>query len=170
MAEHVYHQKLAQRIGNMLVGLGLSCIVLLVIAVDSGHFFNGRLTNYLGSVILVLIMLPLSVFLIIESFSKVIIKTDGLEYHTSMLVLKAKWNNIQNLDYYHQMKSDSSLILAFTDGEVILRPWAKPIKEILRHKAKDIELSASSYKDADGNSLDANIFTYLPAGPPSSLA
>lgn len=62
----------------------------------------------------------------------------------------------------NQEYSGKSLVIAPIDGEVTLKSWAKPIKGILKHKVVDILISASWFKDSDGNSLDTDIVSHLP--------
>jgi len=165
MSNRIYHLKLLRKIDFIGIGLLFLSIVICPLSVNSQSIFSGQasLKDYLSLIFLSLMFLPVGIFMMGWALSKVLVTDDGLEYHTPGIVLKAKWENIQNMGYHkNQGFSGKSLVVRPTKGDVILKSWAKPIKGILRHKIPDIFISVTWFKDDDGNSLETDIVSYLP--------
>lgn len=104
MIEHTYNLKLSQRIGYIFVGINLFALFFCTLSVNIQSLFTDKfgIMDYAGFIMVLFLFLPISIFLIASAFSKVIIRSDGIEYHTAILVLKAKWNQLENLGYHNQ--------------------------------------------------------------------
>lgn len=170
MNERVYYLKLLRKIDFLGIGLLFVSTVICPLSVNSQSFITGQasLKDYLSLVFLILMFLPIGIFTMGWTLTKVVVSDEGLEYHTPGVVLKSKWRQVKNMGYHNQGYSGKSLIVHPTDGEVILKSWVKPIKGILRHKPPDIFISVTWFKDSDGNSLETDIFSYLPSKSPET--
>jgi len=166
--EHIYYIKSSQRMGYIFFGISSVALLFCTFATNFQSIFTGKLgiMDYLGLLGLLFLFLPFGIILMASAFTKIILHANGIEYHTPVFILKAKWDQLENLGYHYQAFSGKSLLIAPVGGEVILKSWAKPVKGILRHKVEDIFIFTSSFQDNENNSLQTDMVSFLPNKSP----
>jgi hypothetical protein len=94
---HVHRLSPSWWLGNIFLGaFGLLIVV-------SGIIFNASkilsdTSGFVMFLMLLLVMLPFSlVFLARPFLTRMIVKPEGLEYHSTFFVLRTNWNNLVNI-------------------------------------------------------------------------
>ena len=162
--EHTHRLSFSWGIGDILIGSFLILIVFGTLVVSAHSFISGdaSVSDYLGVVFLIFLMLPVGVDLLARPFvTRVVVRVHGIEYHTTTYVLLAEWKDLVNVGYSKNRKR-SRLILAPKAGQLTLRSWARPLQRILRHKPEDIEIMVSQFRTSNGHTFEVDVVENVP--------
>jgi len=121
-------------------------------------FIGGKdLVYYLELVFNIVLLLPFSVLALAFPFmTKIIIKTDGIEYHTLYYVLHADWKNL-GIGFAQGSITGRTLVVIPQRYTLILRSWVKPFRKIFKNQIQNINVLVSQFGKSNGHSLDIDI-------------
>lgn len=137
-------------------------VVIGTIIINAPTIFSGsNIFDSFGILLLMAVMLPFSLVLLARPFLiKIIVKPQGIEYHSTFFILQADWNNLVNIGYVKKTNAGKTLVVIPREGNLIHRKWAKPFRNILKeypNELKDVQILVSQFRDQDGHSFETDI-------------
>jgi hypothetical protein len=163
-SEHTHWLSFSWSLGNIILGAFMLFIVFGTFVANAQDMISSKLgiADYLGIVILIFFIFPLGLFFLSTPFvTKIIVKSNGFEYHTTTYVLLADWKNLINMGYARNTNAGKTMVVVPREGKLTLRNWAKPFRKIFKHNLKDIEILISMFRASNGHSLDTDILVNI---------
>jgi len=159
-AEHIHRLAFSWWLGNILIGSFVLLISIGMLVGDARELFYGKVSiiEFVGTLLVFLLMFPVGFLLFASSFvTKIVVKPQGLECHTTTYILLANWKDLVNIGTVKNTHAGKSLIVVPTGGVLTLRRWAQPFQRFLRHNPKDVAILVSQFRASNGHSLETDI-------------
>ena len=126
---------------------------------------DASILNYVKILFLLAFLLPLSLVLLARPFlTKMVVKPEGIEYHSTFFVLQADWKNLANPGYVRKTNAGKTLVIVPKAGILIHRKWARPFRDILKEYPNDlgdVEILVSQFSKHNGHSFETDVLTNL---------
>jgi hypothetical protein len=142
----------------------LSGFVLLlvygVLSVKAQDLLSGNLmfAEYIIIAFIVLLLIPIGLLTFIYPFvTKIIVKTQGLEYHGLTYVLSVDWKDLVNIGYVKDTYVGKTLVVIPQGGKLQIRNWAMPLQEILVKHPQELQILVSQFGTSDGHSFENDV-------------
>jgi len=164
-SEHTHRLSSSWRFGYISLGAFLLLITVgTVIFRAPGVFSDGSPFDLLGILVLIVVF-PLSLVLLARPFLiKVVVKPQGIEYHSTFFVLQADWCNLVHLGYVKRTNAGRTLVVVPRAGNLIHRKWAKPFRNILKeypNELQDVQILVSQFSGQNGHSFETDVLANL---------
>jgi hypothetical protein len=162
ISTHSHKFALPGRIVYFLVGLSFTLlgIAFTFVFLSSLILGDSNVFSLLTSFVTAFSTLPFGLLFLSSSiFARVTIKPDVLEYHTPILIVSAKWKDLQRFEGQKSGKIYS--VIVPTEGNVTLRTWAKNIHWLFRKDPTSFYIDTSQFSNTNGHSLDSDIISLL---------
>jgi hypothetical protein len=148
--------------GYISLGAFLLCIVIGAIIFNVSNAFAGAsIFDYLGILVLLAVVFPISLVLLARPFLiRIIVKPQGIEYHSTFFIMQADWNNLVNIGYVKNTNAGRTLVVIPRDGNLIYRKWSKPFRNLLKeypNELKDVQILVSQFRNQNGHSFKTEI-------------
>jgi hypothetical protein len=157
---HVHRLSPSWWLGNIFLGSFMLFIVIGAVVFNASNIFSG-MSGFIGFLILIAVILPFSLVLLARPFlTKMIVKPDGIEYHSTFFILQADWKNLANIGYVRKTNAGKTLVVVPREGSLIHRKWAKPFQNLLReypNKLQDVEILVSQFSEYNGHSFETDV-------------
>jgi hypothetical protein len=100
-SSHIHRLSLSWWFGYISIGGFILLIVIGTIIFNASTIFsNASILDYSGIFLLIAVMLPISLVLLVRPFLiKIIVKPQGIEYHSTFFILQADWKDLVNIGY-----------------------------------------------------------------------
>ena len=159
---HVHRLSPSSWFGYILIGAFLLFLVIGTVFVSVLNIFSDTsILDYVGIVILFAVVLPLALVLLARPFfTRMIVKPEGIEYHSTFFVLQADWKNLKNIGYVQKTTAGKTLVVVPKAGNLIYRKWAMPFRNLLKeypNKLQDVEILVSHFGEYNGHSFEEDI-------------
>jgi len=137
-------------------------IVIGTIIFSAPTIFSGAsILEYLGILLLIVVMLPFSLVLLARPFLiKINVKPQGIEYHSTFFILQADWKDLVNIGYVKKTNAGKTLVVIPREGNLTHRKWAKPFHNLLReypNELRDVQILVSQFHSHHGHSFESDI-------------
>jgi hypothetical protein len=161
-SEHTHRLSSSWRFGYLSLGAFLLLIVVgTVIFRAPGIFSDGSAFDLLGILVLIVVVFPFSLVLLARAFLiKVVVKPQGIEYHSTFFVLQADWRNLVHLGYVKRTNAGRTLVVVPRAGNLIHKKWAKPFRNILKeypNELQDVQILVSQFGGRNGHSFETDV-------------
>jgi hypothetical protein len=127
----------------------------------SNLFSEPTIFNYVKILFLLAFLLPLSLVLLSRPFlTKMVVKPEGIEYHSTFFVLQADWKNLANLGYARKTHAGDTLVIVPRAGILIHKKWARPFRNLLAEYPNDlgdVEILVSQFSEHKGHSFETDV-------------
>jgi hypothetical protein len=159
---HVHRFSPSSGFGYLLLGAFMLFIIIGTVFFSASNIFSDKnVLDYVGNVILIAVVLPLSLVLLARPFlTRMIVKPEGIEYHSTFFVLEAEWKNLVNIGYVQKTNAGRTLVVVPKAGKLIYRKWAKPFRNLFKeypNKLQDVEILVSQFSRYNGHSFEEDI-------------
>jgi hypothetical protein len=158
--EHTHRLRFPWWFRDIVSGSCFLVIVIEILILNAQDLISGGMgiSNYLGIAALMFTMVPVGLFFFSSPFiTKIVIKSDGLEYHTPAYILLADWKDLINTGYVKNTQTGKSWVVVPQGGILTLRAWAQPFQRFLRHNPKEVVILISQFRATNGHSLETDI-------------
>ena len=119
--------------------------------------------QYLEAALLAALFVPYGVALVCTPLiTRVIVRSQGIEYHTLNYVLKAEWKEVLNSGYFHVPNTGKTLVVIPNGGLLAVRKWTRPFWSLFRSDPRHVELFVSLFGSCDGHKLEDDIMVNVP--------
>ncbi len=161
-SSHVHRLSLSWWFGYISIGGFMLFIVIGAIIFNASTIFSGKsILDYSGILLLIAVILPFSLVLLARPFLiKIIVKPQGIEYHSTFFVLQADWKNLVNIGYVKKTSAGKTLVVIPQEGNLTHRKWAKPFRNLLReypNELQDVQILVSQFHTHNGHSFESDI-------------
>ncbi|MFZ6028292.1 MAG: hypothetical protein ACOYYS_11310 [Chloroflexota bacterium] len=161
-SSHTHWLSLSWWFGYLSLGIFALFIVIGTIVLNASDLFaNAGVLDYLGVLVLIAIVLPISLVLLARPFlTRIIVDEQGIEYHSTFFVIQANWKELVNIGYIKDTNAGKTLVVIPREGKLIHRRWSKPFRNMLKeypNELRDVQILVSQFRDQDGHSFETDI-------------
>jgi hypothetical protein len=156
------------RIGYISLGTFILLIVVGTFIVNAQDIISREMAflEILGIIMLLALIYPMSVIIFARPFLiKVVVRSSGLEYHSTFFVLQGDWKNLANIGYIKNTNAGKILVVVPREGNLTFRKWAKLVpRNIFSEYPKDIhdvQILVSQFRASNGHSFETNVLVNL---------
>jgi hypothetical protein len=162
---HAHYYTLFWWVLFLSIGAFFEIMFYVIIFANLTVLLSGKISpgDAIGLAILALITLPLALQAQLAPFiMKIVVSDQGIEYCTFAYIYRARWKDLISRGMMPTGRAGMSVILASSQPEVIVRPWARLLPWDIPENAAQRGIPISWFGRSRGHALKADIQEYAP--------